>query len=100
MEYSDETLGVKLTLPDEFTVIERLDFDERVLLAAADGLNVYSRNWIGALPLLQEWECDLIPDPEALDMATETDPRVARLVRWVANTVAGHMIGLDDVPKE
>jgi hypothetical protein len=99
MEYSDETLGVKLALPDELTVREQLQVDERVFLAAADGVDIYSRYWLGILPLIEDWECERIADPEVVDMDTETDPKVARIVRWVANTAAGHMAGLDDVPK-
>lgn len=97
MVYESEELGIKFSLPDELTVREQLKYNERVLLA--EDKDLYSRFWWGILPLLQEWECALIPEPGEIDLDTETDPRIARIVTFVGNAAAGHMTNLEDVPK-
>lgn len=95
MKYENETLGVSFELPDDMTVREQLAFRERVFLAPGD-TDTYSRYWAGVLPLLSNWECEAMPDPEALDLDTETRVKVANIVNWVANTAAGHFTELDE----
>ena len=96
-EYENKQLGVCFSLPDKLTVREQLAYREQVLLNIDD--NAYIRNWIAGIPLLKEWQCEAIPEPEAFDFDSETDMRKADIVNFVANTVAGHMLTLEDVPK-
>jgi hypothetical protein len=97
-EYANEMLGLTFTLPEQLTVREQLTFRERLFLSA-DDTDMYSRYWDAALPLVEDWQCEIVPDPQAVDLDAETDRRVADIVNWFANTVAGHMNEMDDVPK-
>lgn len=95
-KYENAELGVSFSLPDKITVRGQLQFRERVF--SSDG-DMYSRYWEGIAPLLKDWECDLIEDPEAVDLDTETSVQIANIVHWVSNQAALHMTQMDDVPK-
>jgi hypothetical protein len=96
MDYESESLGVSFSLPDRLTVREQLAYRERAFMT---GDSVFERIWLGAVPLIKNWKCDHIPDPAAVDLATETSAKVARVVAYVANVAAEHVASLDDVPK-
>ena len=97
-KYENEVLGLSFTLPESLTVRQQLAFRERLFTSIGE-LDMYSRYWEAARPLIEDWDCELVPDPTAVDLDTETDGRIADIVNWVANMVAGHMNALDDVPK-
>lgn len=90
--YENEGLGVSFSLPERFTVRENLSFREHLGRVASD--SAFIRYWVAALPIIKDWQCALIPDPAALDMDIETDARIADIVQWTANSVAGHMMAL------
>ena len=90
--YENEELGVSFSLPERFTVRENLNFRGHLGRVASD--SAFIRYWVAALPIIEDWQCALIPDPAALDMDTETDARIADIVQWTANSVAGHMLAL------
>ena len=95
--YADERLGVSFDIADRFTVREQLAFRSKI--AAGAGESSYVRYWLAAGPVMREWACELIPDPAALDLDATDDGRVADIVQWTANTVAGHMSSLETPPK-
>lgn len=93
-KYENAELGVKFALPDKLTVREQLTFRERVFLLGEQ--DTYSRYWGGIIPLLEDWQCELIPEPEEIDLDTETNVKIANIINWVANTAAGHFTSLDE----
>lgn len=97
--YENEALGISFEVPDRFTVREQLAF--RAAVAEARGESSYVRYWTAAqaVAVIQEWVCELVPDPAALDLDAAEDSRVADVVQWTANTVAGHMLKLETPPK-
>lgn len=97
MRYENESLGISFEIADRFTVREQLAY--RAAVASAAGETSYVRFWTGAQTLIREWACELVPDMAALDLDAAEDSRVADVVQWTANTVAGHMLRLETPPK-
>ena len=97
MRYENEVLGVSFEIAEQFTVREQLAF--RAAVASAAGETNYVRYWQAAQTLVTEWACELVPEPESLDLDAVYDTRVADVVQWTANTVAGHMLKLEMPPK-
>ena len=98
MHYEHEKLGVSFDIADRFTVREQLAFRAKISAAAAE--SSYVRYWQAAQTVIQNWTCELLPDPAALDLDAADDARLADIVQWTANTVAGHMINLGTPPKK
>ena len=99
-QYANDDLGVSFALKEEFTVREMLNFRSRIWnveVEEGDGFNI--RYWMAARPLIQDWECEAIPDPMAFDLDSAGSWRLANIVGWVSDTVAAHIAELDDVPK-
>lgn len=96
--YEHETLGVAFDVADRFTVRQQLAF--RGAIAEARGESAYVRYWQAAQTVMENWQCDLVPDPAALDLDAADDVRLANIVQWTANSVAGHMAELDTPPKK
>ncbi len=101
MEFTNEDLGVRFTLPDAPTVGQQLRYRGRVYATGFFSEDVYIRTWLGFLALYQEWECEAVPNPKELDLEKETGPKVADVVMWVGNQTARHMNSLEAeaVPK-
>ena len=96
-EYESENLGVKFSIPDELTIKDQLSFRSALWLSQ-DGER-FARFWAGAQHLIDEWECELIPDRAALDLQTETNPAIADIVNYVGTRTAGHLAMIGAVPK-
>lgn len=95
--YESENLGVSFSLPERLTVREHMQFRARLVDALAE--DAYTRYWLAVLPLVEDWQCEVIPDPAALDLDAFISWKVADVMQYVANTAAAHMLSLDDVPK-
>ena len=95
-EYENEGLGVKFALPDTLTVRQQLLWRGGIALS---GGSVFIRGWEGAKHLVEDWECEMIPDPLAFNLDDETDPAYADIVQYVANATYGHINDLEAVPK-
>lgn len=98
MRYENERLGVSFEVADRFSVREQLAF--RAAVVDAKGQTNYERYWHAAQTVMTEWTSELVPEPEALDLDAAEDSRIADVVQWTANTVAGHMIMLESPPKK
>jgi len=96
-EYESEAIGVKFSVADELTVRQQLKFRSELFLT--QDMDRFERFWIGSQHLIEDWECELIPDRGALDLETETNPAVADIVNYVGTTVAGHLAMIGAVPK-
>lgn len=96
--YENEALGVSFDVADRITVREQLAFRQAIFNKNAE--STYERYWAGAVKVLKEWQCELVPDPTALDLDEADDARIADIVQWTANIVAGHMAELRTPPKK
>ena len=97
MRYQNDELGTSFEIGDRFTVRQQLAF--RSEMAASPDESAFARYWTAALTVIEGWSSEVIPDAAALDMDASDDPRVADVVMWTANTVAGHMRRLETPPK-
>ena len=100
-EYENEELGVRFTLPDALNPFQQLAFRGKT---AVGGGGVFVRFWDGAIELIQEWECEAIPEYKDLDLHADIDDpveaaRIADIVQFVANSTAAHITALEAVPK-
>ena len=96
-EYESTKFGVKFSIADALTVRQQLAFRSELFLTK--DMDRFERFWIGSQHLVDDWECELIPDMGKLDLETETNPAVADIVNWVGTTVAGHLAMIGAVPK-
>lgn len=97
MRYENEAMAVGFEIAERFTVREQLAY--RAAVFAAVGETGYVRYWLAAQTIIRDWSCELVPDPAALDLDEVYDVAIADIIQWTANTVAGHMIGLETPPK-
>lgn len=95
MEHTNEALSVSFTLPDKFTVRMQLSYYSNL----ARGSELFERYWLGALAVLENWKCERIPDPLALNLDEVTDPKITDVILWVGLEVKRRMDTLEDVPK-
>ena len=95
-EYNDDELGVRLTIPDEIPVRQQLRY--RSASAFYHRADAYERFWEGAKELIDEWECEALPD-KSVSLDEVTDPAVTDIIFWACNAVSGHLNRLGDVPK-
>jgi hypothetical protein len=95
-EFKNEKLGASFTLPDKPTVRQQLAYFSEAGLAR--GQELFERYWRGALTVIQEWKCDLLPDAHA-DLDTVTDMRIVEVILWAGTQVKLYMEALDNVPK-
>ena len=95
---SNDDLGVSFAVADRFTVREQLAFRSRI--ANATGEPAIIRYWLALPSVATDWQCKLVPDPATLDLDTAEDAKVADIVQWSANALAGHMAGLETPPKK
>ncbi len=94
MEFSSD--HVRFTVPDRPTVRQQLDYYS--MIAHAEGRVMFERYWTGALPLIEKWECDALPDYES-DLDKISDPAQTTVIIWAGMRVMEHMNGLKDIPK-
>lgn len=97
-EYKDDELGLRLTVPDRLTVGQQLQY--RSMITFGEQKDAYARFWAGARLLIDEWECEAMPDKD-VDIDKVHDPAVADVIFTACNIVSGHMRRLesDAVPK-
>lgn len=111
MEFHNEELGVKFTVPDRPTVFQQMAYQGSYLLMRFE--NIYWRNWVSALLLVGDWECETIPEPSmvfkeriapdeaegGIYLDEETSPTLAAIMMYVGNSVMIHVANLEDIPK-
>lgn len=105
-EYKNEQLGVKLTIPDTVSIRKQLQYRRAIGNAWASELivkegedNFYPLFFAGAKVVIEDWECERLPVLNGLNFDEVTNPRIADIVFWMCDIVAGHMNRLDEVPK-
>lgn len=96
MEFTIEEPKVRFTVVDRPTVRQQLTY--RGALGLRSAANFYIKLWEAAQVLIEEWECEDIPD-RGLDLDGVEDPSIADIVQWVGVRVMTHMNELEDIPK-
>ena len=97
MEFNIEDFGgIRFTVPDEPNVFQLVDYDSRRY--EMPGMPSAVILWEMAKALIEEWECEALPDKDA-DLKEVTDSRAAYVVERVGVDVADYRRGLDKIPK-
>lgn len=95
-EFKKKKPSARFVIPDKLTVRQQLDYLSAVSLKPGiDWLGL----WQGAVLLIQEFECELIPSVEKLDLDKVTDPQITNVLVWVGWEVKRHMDKLEEVEK-
>ena len=95
-EFKNAKLGVTFRVPDHPTVRQQLAYFSEAGMAR--GSQMFERLWLGALTLMEDWECELLPDPK-VDLDGLTDPKVVQVLLWSGLNVEVHMNQLEEIPK-
>lgn len=96
-EYRNDKLGARFEVADTLSVRKQLAYDAACQFSE-QSLG-FERAWHAAVPLLDHWQCDALPEPKTLDLDTVTDPLVTAVIEWAAGQVANHISRLKIVPK-
>ena len=86
----------KITVPDKVTVKQQLEY-----FSVAGGLagnEYWLRLWEAAKTIIQDWECELMPDVDT-DLDTLTNPLVTGVLIWAGIQVSDHINSLQVVSK-
>jgi len=96
MEYKNDELSARFTVPDKLTVRQQLQYYSTV--AFSDKKDMVERSFEGAKLLIDEWHCDLLPSlDDSLDEVT--NPLVADVILWATRKVREHVSQLRELPK-
>jgi hypothetical protein len=94
MEFKQE--GVRFTVPDKTTVRQQLAYFS--VVSGIDEAQTLERRWEGAKTLIEEWECELIPDKDVeLDELYSLEQ--TNILIWAGTKVVLHMNSLEETPK-
>ena len=100
MKINNEKLGFSFDLPDQLTVRQQLQYRGRMGVGLyRDNPDMYLDMWKAALSLIENWECEQSPDPNALDLDTVTDVKIADIVAAVGMDVFLHTRKQEEVEK-
>lgn len=82
-------------MPDKITVRQQLEYfsDARV-----PNRPVFERLWLGAVPLITEWSCDVMPDHK-VSLDDVTNPDITNVLIWAGVQVKQHIDSLDYTEK-
>ena len=98
MEYQrEDEPKVRFTVPDRPSVRQQLQYLGAGV--SAGGSDFFLSLWRGALVLVDEWECEIIPNPRKLDLNKADDLKITEVVTWVGMRVREFVNSLDNVPK-
>lgn len=101
MEFINEALGTRFVLPEPFTARHHEAWEsKRFEVMQAHARANLTVNWLAATVVIDEWECELIPDldPSAQAALDLGGPQLA-VMSWVGTTVHRYIVGLLTVPK-
>jgi len=101
-EFYSEALGCRFTLPEPFRLRHAERYEAgRDKARAAGAQFAPSINWVGALEILEEWECEVLSDPHKLSPADLEDvhDQALQVVMWVGSQVNVYVLAKLYVPK-
>lgn len=97
MEFKNEDLKVRFTVPDKPNVRQQLQYWGAVASLGEEDL--FLALWRGAKTLIQEWHCETMKKlDEDLDKTTEL--KQTEVIMWVGMRVREFVISLENVPKK
>ena len=95
MEFTRQNPSARIVVPDKITVRQQLEYFSESRLPTKP---VFERLWAGALPLILDWECSLMPDKNT-NLDTVTNPDITSVVIWAGVKVKEYIDGLDLIEK-
>lgn len=96
MEFKRENPNCSFTVPDRITVrMQMTYFSQASIRPSAD---LWERLWSAALPLIENWQCELAPDKN-INLDEVTDVNVTNVIIWASSQVQRYMDGLGTVSK-
>lgn len=97
MKFENENWGgVKFNTPEKPSVFQIVAYDSARF--GANGAPPILVLWEMAKALIEDWECEALPDPQA-DLKAVTDARAARVIEWAGIQVSAWRRSLDEIPK-
>lgn len=93
MKIENEKIGFSFDLPERLTVRQQL----KIMGLAAKGEPDYFGIFKAALPMLENWQCEILPDPAQLDIDKETNPKLTSLIYAVAMSIFVHANRAEEV---
>ena len=101
-EFYNEALGCRFSLPEPFRLrhVERYDAG-RDRARAAGAQFPPSINWVGALEIIEDWECEALPDPHELspDALADVHGVPLQVVMWIGSQVNVYVLAKLYIPK-
>lgn len=99
MEFkTDDFGGARFIVPDKPTVFQLADYDSRRY--ELKGLPSVVVLWDMAKALIDEWDCDALPDINTnLSDITENAANVVKIIEWAGTLVAAYRRDLDAISK-
>lgn len=101
-EFYNEALGCRFTLPEPFRLRHVEQYDAgRDKARAAGAQFAPSINWVGAMEILENWDCEILPDPHKLspDDLRDTHGEALQIVMWVSSQVNVYVLAKLYIPK-
>ena len=95
MEFTRTNPSARFTVPDKVSVRQQLEYFSE---ARVPNRPVFERLWLGAVPLIAEWQCDIFPDHQT-NLDDVSNPDVTNLLIWAGVKVKEHIDSLENIPK-
>jgi hypothetical protein len=95
MEFTRQNPSARFVVPDKITVRQQLQYFSE---ARVPSRPVFERLWLGAVPLITEWHCDIMPDHET-NLDELTNPDITNVLVWAGVKVKEHIDSLDLLEK-
>ena len=96
MDFVNEKLGCKFSLPDRPTVRQQLAFWSE--FNEADGSGKFEGYFMAAYPLMTGWTCAALPDP-TVDLDSIDNPKAASAIIWAGSQAVKFFNKLEELPK-
>lgn len=101
-EFYNEALDCCFTLPEPFRLRHVEQYEAGRNKAKASGAQFpASINWVGAMEILESWDCEALPDPRQLspnDLG-DTHGDALQVVMWVGSQVNVYVLAKLYIPK-
>jgi hypothetical protein len=101
-EFYNEALGCRFTLPEPFRLRHVERYEAGRDKAKATGAQFPpSVNWVGAMEIVEDWDCEALPDPRKLSPADldDTHGQALQIVIWVGSQVNVYVLAKLYIPK-
>ncbi len=96
MDFERDKPQCKFSIPDRPTVRQQLEYFSKTIAFSDEDLLL--RYWRGAVALIQDWSCEIMPDYKA-DLDTLDNPEQTQVIIWAGVQVRDHMNELENLPK-